>query len=279
MKLKQYCYLMRLHKPIGLFLLLWPTLWALWLASHGVPAIKIMFIFMAGVLLMRSAGCVINDVADQQVDPYVERTRDRPLASGKMTNKEALILFFILLFLAFLLVLFLNRFTILLACVGATLAMVYPFLKRFTHLPQVGLGIAFAWGVPMAFAATNNMIPRVAWEVFLAAVIWPIMYDTVYAMVDRHDDMIIGVKSTAILFGKQDRLIVGLLQAAFILVLVHIGYLFKLHQIYFVGLFCAAMLFCYQQWLIRNRQPSDCFAAFLNNNWVGMIIFIGIALS
>lgn len=279
MKLKQYALLMRLHKPIGIFLLLWPTLWALWLASSGHPSVYIVGIFVLGVVVMRSAGCVINDLADQNVDKFVARTRERPLASGKVNTKDALILFSILMLIAFILVLFLNRFTILLSLVGAILATVYPLLKRVTHLPQLGLGLAFAWGVPMAFAAQNNEVTLITWQVFLTAAVWPFMYDTLYAMTDREDDLKIGVKSTAILFGKFDRMIVAVLQLILILLFIQMGYLFALKWPYFFAILGVGFLFCYQQWLIKNRNPEKCFKAFLNNNWVGMLIFIGIILS
>ncbi len=279
MNLKNYAHLMRLHKPIGIFLLLWPTLWALWLASAGKPSIFIVSIFVMGAVLVRSAGCVINDFADRHVDKYVARTRERPLTSGKVTVRESLILFVVLMLTAFMLVLLLNWLTILLAVVAAVLAVIYPFLKRVTHLPQAGLGITFSWGVPMAFAAQNNVLTLADGYVFLAAIIWTFMYDTVYAMVDRQDDIKIGVKSTAILFGNHDKFIVALLQLIFLLVLCYVGYLFQLKWIYFVSVFSAGLFFCYQQWLIKDREPDACFKAFLNNNWVGLIIFVGILLS
>ncbi len=278
-KLKQYFLLMRLHKPIGIFLLLWPTLWALWLSSHGCPNMYIVMIFVLGVIVMRSAGCVINDFADRHFDKFVARTHMRPLTSGKISAREALILFFILLIIAFVLVLFLNLYTICLAFVGALIATIYPFLKRVTHLPQLGLGMAFAWGVPMAFAAQNNAVTSSGWLVFLAAAVWPIMYDTLYAMTDRQDDIKIGLKSTAILFGRYDRMMVGLLQIILILLFIKIGYLFHLRWEYFISVLGVGLLFCYQQWLIKNRDPSACFNAFLNNNWAGMLVFIGIILS
>ncbi len=279
MKIKHYALLMRLHKPIGIFLLLWPTLWAVWLAGHGEPAISIIIIFILGVIVMRSAGCVINDFADRHFDQHVARTRERPLTSGKITEREALILFLVLMTIAFVLVLFLNQETILLACVAAILASVYPFLKRITHLPQLGLGLAFAWSVPMAFAAQNVSMSLMSWQVFLTAVIWSFMYDTLYAMTDRADDIKIGVKSTAILFGRFDRCLIGLLQGILIVLFIQMGDLFHLSWRYFMAVLGAGLLFCYQQWLIRNRHPEACFKAFLNNNWVGLIIFMGILLS
>jgi 4-hydroxybenzoate polyprenyltransferase len=278
-KLKQYYYLMRMHKPIGIFLLLWPTLWALWLAGAGRPHLGIVIIFVLGVIVMRSAGCVINDIADRNVDGHVARTRLRPLVTGAVTTREALVLFGLLLLIAFLLVLCLNRFAILLAFAGALFAIVYPFMKRFTHLPQAGLGMAFAWGVPMAFAALNNQILPRDWLVFFAAAIWPVIYDTFYAMVDRADDEKIGVKSTAILFGAWSAWWVGALQMLFLVLMVGVGYLFVLRAVYYVGVLVAGMLFVYQQRLIRTHEPERCFKAFLNNHWVGCIIFLGMVLS
>jgi 4-hydroxybenzoate polyprenyltransferase len=275
-KIKHAIFLMRLNKPIGIFLLLWPTWWALWLASSGSPAVSIVLIFTLGVILTRSAGCIINDFADRHIDKHVKRTRERPLTSGKISTRAAFILFALLMLSAFILVLFLNKFTIFLAIIGAALILIYPFMKRVTHLPQVGLGVAYAWGVPMAFAAVNNTIPPISGYIFFAAVIWPVMYDTLYAMVDRADDIKIGVKSTAILFGKHDRLIILFLQIIFLLALILIGYEFHLKWPYFAGISAVTILFGYQQWLIKNRQPENCFNAFLNNNWVGLIIFIGI---
>jgi len=277
-RLKNYFYLMRLNKPIGIFLLLWPTLWALWLAGEGKPSVSIVSIFIVGVIVMRSAGCVINDLADRNFDGSVERTRARPLASKKVSVKEALVLFAILILIAFLLALSLGRLTVLLAVVGVLLAIGYPFLKRITHLPQIGLGVTFAWGVPMAFVAQLNQVPMKSWVLFLAAATWPVIYDTYYAMVDREDDIKIGVKSTAILFGKRDLLIIGLLQCLFILLLVVVGCLFNLHVVYYTSLLFVAMLFAYQQWITRTRDRDACFKAFLNH-WVGLIIFIGIVLS
>lgn len=276
--LQPYVHLTRLNKPIGILLLLWPTLWALWLAADGVPGTIITAIFIGGVILMRSAGCIINDFADRHFDGRVKRTENRPLATGKISTRSALSLFLILSLCAFLLVLQLNRLTIHLAFIGMVLAVVYPFLKRVTHLPQLGLGLAFAWGVPMAFAAELNSVPTNTWLVFLAAAIWPVIYDTMYAMVDREDDLTIGVKSTAILFASYDKLIILLLQLLFLFLLIVIGYVFVLHAIYFVSLIGVLVLFIYQQFLIR-QQNDGCFKAFLNNNWVGLIIFLGIVLS
>jgi 4-hydroxybenzoate polyprenyltransferase len=274
--MNEYINLMRLNKPIGIFLLLWPTLWALWLAGHGKPDIRIVVVFVLGVIIMRSAGCIMNDIADRKVDGLVERTRHRPLATGKINTANALILFFILMSIAFLLVLLLNRFTIFLAIMGALLAVGYPFLKRVTHLPQLGLGLAFAWGVPMAFAALTNAVSAKAWILFVAAVIWPVIYDTMYAMVDRDDDIRVGIKSTAIIWGNADKIMIGLLQSIFLILMIGCGILFHLKTIYFFSLFLVLLFFMYQQWLIKDRNRERCFQAFLNNNWVGMIIFAGI---
>lgn len=276
---KEYLYLMRLNKPIGILLLLWPTLWALWLASDGQPDFQIVAIFVAGVILMRSAGCVINDFVDRKFDAHVERTRERPLATGKVSARAALILFVVLCLCAFLLVLQLNQLTILLAVIGAGLAVFYPFMKRFTHLPQFGLGVAFAWGVPMAFAAVANTVSTHAWLVFLAAAIWPIIYDTMYAMVDRPDDINIGVKSTAILFDQYDKDIIGGLQLLFLWLMIWVGIIFQLKWPYFLSLYIAALLFGYQLWLIKEGDRTKCFKAFINNHWVGLVIFLGILVS
>lgn len=270
---------MRLDKPIGIFLLLWPTLWALWLASVGRPDNKILFIFISGVILMRSAGCVLNDFADRHFDLYVERTRQRPLASGQVTPVEAIVLAACLLALSFLLVLFCNSYTIALAFVGAGLAVVYPLLKRVTHLPQLGLGLAFTWGVPMAFAAQENTVGLHGWFLFFTGLIWPVIYDTMYGMVDKEDDLKIGIKSTAILFSAMDKMVIGLLQMLFIAMLVIVGLMFKLHTVYYASLIIVAVLFAFQQWLIRTADKKNFLRAFLNNNWVGLVIFIGILLS
>ena len=277
-KIKSYISLMRLDKPIGILLLLWPTLWALWLASAGKPSLEIIVIFILGVVLMRSAGCVINDIADRRFDGYVARTRHRPLVMGAVSTKAAMILFFSILLCAFLLVLLLNKLTILLAFIAVILAIIYPFLKRFTHLPQLGLGLAFAWSVPMAFAAVTNSVPIVSWVVFFATVLWAMIYDSLYAMVDREDDITIGIKSTAILFGKLDKWIIGFLQIIFLVLLLLIGFLYGLNKLYYLAIIGAAGLFIYQQILIRDRLPKNCFKAFLNNHWVGFIIYIGIII-
>ncbi len=269
--------LMRLDKPIGILLLLWPTLWALWIAAEGVPRPWLLLVFISGVVLMRSAGCIINDYADIDIDRHVKRTAQRPLTSGQISRREALLLFSLLIGIAFVLVLSLNRLTISLSVVGALLAASYPFTKRYTHLPQAYLGLAFGWAVPMAFAAqTGSLDPR-SWWLFLAVLLWALIYDTIYAMVDRDDDVQIGVKSTAILFGRYDRLIIGLIQAAMLALLVHVGRIFGLGLIYYLGLATAATLMLYHQWLIRHCQRESCFKAFLHNHWIGAVIFLGIA--
>ncbi len=275
-QLLPYLRLMRFHRPIGILLLLWPTLWALWLASAGHPNLSVLVIFITGVIIMRAAGCIINDVADRHVDGHVKRTATRPIASGEVSVRNALILFAILLSLAFVLVLMCNRLTIELAFVGAALATIYPFLKRITHLPQFGLGLAFSWGVPMAFAAQTNQVPAEAWLIFVTACLWPVIYDTFYAMADKNDDIKIGVKSTAILFGRYDQVVTFILQLFFLAMLIIVGNVFMLGEFYFVGLAIVTVLFIYQQNLIKLRNPADCFKAFLNNNWVGLVIFIGI---
>lgn len=267
---------MRLDKPIGILLLLWPTLWALWIAGDGHPQPWLVAVFVAGVVLMRSAGCVINDYADRKIDSHVKRTAQRPLTAGLVSKKEALTLFSLLVVLAFLLVLTLNPLTIGLSLVGAFLAISYPFTKRFTHLPQAYLGAAFGWAIPMVFAAETGFVDPRSWCLFAAVLIWALIYDTMYAMVDRDDDLKIGVKSTAILFGRYDRLIIGLLQVLFLGLLFYVGRLFALGNYYDIGLAVAAMLMLYHQWLIRDRQRELCFKAFLHNHWIGVIVFAGI---
>lgn len=281
-RLPAFWQLMRFDRPIGTLLLLWPTLWALWLAAgsqgKAMPDWDVLVIFTLGVILMRAAGCVINDFADRKVDGHVERTQGRPLVQGTVSSREAVGLFVGLCLVAFVLVLMTNTLTVQLAFGGVALAFCYPFMKRYTHLPQVVLGAAFAWSIPMAFAAqTNGLSPHI-WLVYIAVVLWTVAYDTFYAMVDRNDDLKIGVKSTAILFGEQDRLITGVLQAMVIIALLMVGERFELGQAYYASLILAASLFAYQQYLIRYRQRQACFTAFLNNNWVGAIVFVGIAL-
>ncbi|MDO8844469.1 4-hydroxybenzoate octaprenyltransferase [Methylicorpusculum sp.] len=275
---KQYWLLARLDRPIGIYILLWPALWALWLASEGSPNLTILFVFCAGVVLMRSAGCVINDYADRDFDPHVERTRQRPIAAGKVSTKEALIIFVVLSLCAFALVLLLNTLTIALSFGGAFLAASYPFMKRYTHLPQAYLGIAFGWAVPMAYAAETDAIPLTAWVLYIAVILWALVYDTMYAMVDKEDDLKIGVKSTAILFGDKDREIMGGLQLLIMSLLLTVGYLQGMGWLYYAGLCSGAGFFIYQQQLIFKREKSQCFKAFLNNNWFGLVVFIGIVL-
>jgi 4-hydroxybenzoate polyprenyltransferase len=277
-RLPLYLQLMRIDRPIGSLLLLWPTWWALWLAAGGMPPLHLLLIFTAGVFLMRSAGCVINDYADRHVDGHVRRTAQRPLARGAVSSGEALRLFVLLCAVSFVLVLFTNRLTILLAFAALALAALYPFAKRYTHLPQVVLGAAFGWSVPMAFAAVTGAVPAGAWLLFIANLLWTVAYDTFYAMVDREDDLRIGVRSTAILFGDDDRTITALLQASALAALVLVGNRFELGYWYFVGLLAAAALCVWQQYLIRHRDRDACFQAFLNNNWVGAAVFAGIAV-
>jgi len=269
---------MRLHRPIGIFLLLWPALWALWIASEGHPDLHVLAVMVLGVVLMRSAGCVINDYADRDIDPHVARTHDRPIAAGRIQPRQALGLFAALCLIAFALVLTLNLLTILLSFVGLFLAVIYPFMKRYTYLPQVFLGAAFGWAVPMAYAAQTGAVSPVAWLLFIATVLWATAYDTMYAMTDREDDLQVGVKSTAILFGDADRLIVGLIQGLLLLDLFMIGQQAGLWAGYFVGLVFASVLLVYQQYLIRVRDPDACFQAFMNNNWFGAVVFFAIAL-
>jgi 4-hydroxybenzoate polyprenyltransferase len=277
-QLREYALLMRLDRPIGILLLLWPTLWALWIAGAGRPDPQVFLVFVAGVVLMRSAGCVMNDFADRGIDPHVERTRDRPLARGVVSSLEALLLAAALGAVAFALVLTMNRLTVLLALAGAVLTVAYPFLKRFTHLPQVWLGASFGWSVPMAFAAQTGAVPQLAWLMFIAVILWAMVYDTMYAMVDRDDDLRLGVRSTAILFGDADRHMIGAMQALLWVALWLVGRQAGLGGWYIAGLAFAAGLSAWQQYLIRARRPEDCFRAFLNNNYYGMAVFIGILL-
>ena len=277
-KLKDYAMLMRLHRPIGILLLLWPTLWALWIADQGRPELHIFVVFVLGVVLMRSAGCVINDYADRDFDPHVARTRDRPIAAGRVSPREALVLFAVLCLIAFALVLVLNRLTVLLSFVGAFLAATYPFLKRYTHLPQFYLGVAFGWGIPMSFAAQTGGVPPLAWVLFAANVFWAVAYDTAYAMVDREDDLKVGVKSTAILFGRYDRAMIFLFHMVTIVLLALVGTLAHLGLGYYAGLTAAFGLAIYQQRLMRRRDRDGCFRAFLNNNWLGAAVFAGLLI-
>jgi 4-hydroxybenzoate polyprenyltransferase len=275
---QHYWRLARFDKPIGIYILLWPVLWALWLSSDGRPNALVLTVFCLGVVLMRAAGCVINDYADREFDPHVERTKQRPIAAGEVSPKAALIFFVVLCLLAFALVLLLNLYTILLSFVAAFLAASYPFMKRYTQLPQAYLGIAFGWAVPMTYAAQTNHIPFVAWLLYLAVILWALVYDTMYAMVDKDDDLKIGVKSTAILFGQYDRQIIGVLQLIIMGLLISVGLLKQLGIFYDVSLISAAIFFVYQQYLIAERNKARCFQAFLNNNWFGMVVFIGILL-
>ena len=271
-----YWRLMRFDKPIGILLLLWPTWWALLLAGDGLPALRNVLIFSCGVILMRAAGCVMNDIADRDFDPHVERTRQRPLASGELSLKQALGLFLLLMSLAFGLVLLTNALTIKLALVGAVLAASYPFFKRFTHLPQVVLGIAFGWGIPMAFAAENEVVPLLAWCLLAVNTVWSVIYDTLYAMVDREDDLAVGIKSTAILFGSFDILITGILMLLMCVMLTAIGMWLGLTWPWFAAVLISALLFGQQLLTVRQRDVAACFRAFLNNNWVGTAIFLGL---
>jgi 4-hydroxybenzoate polyprenyltransferase len=277
--LGDYARLMRLDRPIGIWLLLWPTLWALWIGGRGRPNAHIFTIFVVGTVLMRSAGCAINDYADRSFDPHVERTKNRPLAAGRISTLEALVLFAGLSMTALMLALQLNKSTLLLAVAGGFLAVSYPFVKRFLSVPQMYLGLTFGWGIPMAFAAQLEQIPRVAWLLLLANVLWVTVYDTMYAMVDRDDDMKIGVRSTAIVFGDSDRHIIALLQVMTLLSLCLVGQILHMTYWYYLGLLGGAMFFAYQLWLIRARDREACFRAFLNNNYFGMAVFLGVLLA
>lgn len=269
-----YLRLIRFDKPIGTLLLLWPTLSALWIASEGHPSFKLLFIFIIGTFLMRSAGCAINDLIDHSVDKHVNRTCTRPLATGEITKSSAFLVFVLLSSIAFLLVLMTNILTILLSFLALGVAVIYPFMKRITHLPQAVLSIAFAFGVPMAFAAQSNNVPPIAWLLFLATALWIIVYDTFYAMVDREDDLIVGIKSTAILFNNKDRMMTAFLQALTWILWVKLGFLLNFRWMSYCGLLGVMGLFIYQQWLIRTREPQACFKAFLNNQWVGFLVFL-----
>ena len=273
-KLPHYIQLMRLNRPIGILLLLWPTLSALWISAEGMPDLSVLVVFTLGVIVMRSAGCVINDYADRDIDGQVVRTMNRPLATGVLEAKDALRLFAILGLVAFFLVFLLNTLTILMSIVGLFLAATYPFMKRYTYLPQVYLGAAFGWAIPMAFAAQTGHVPPIAWLLFIANVLWSTIYDTFYAMADRDDDILAGVKSTAVLFGNDASMIVAILQATFLMVMVLIGSQLEMSFIYYLGLLVILVLFIYQQRLVDEERPADCLKAFLNNNWVGAVLFI-----
>ncbi len=275
-RLQAYIHLMRADKPIGTYLLLWPTLWALWIAADGMPPLHLLLIFCLGVFLTRSAGCVINDFADRHIDGHVKRTHQRPLPSGRVTEREAIWLFVGLMLLAFLLVLLTNTMTILMSFGGLALAFVYPFMKRYTHLPQVVLGAAFGWAIPMAFTAVQEQLPLTAWLLYAAKLLWTVAYDTQYAMVDRDDDLKIGVKSTAVLFDRFDKLIVGLLQLSALGLLVWVGMIEQLGLWFHLGLVGALGFFVYQQWLIRHRERMPCFRAFLNNHYAELVVLLGL---
>ena len=278
-KIKTYVILLRLNRPIGIYLLLWPTLWALWVAGKGPPELKILIIFILGTIFMRSAGCLINDYLDRNLDPLVSRTKDRPMATGLVTRREGLVIFCVLITFSALLVLMLNKNTILLSSIGLLLATTYPLAKRLWYLPQFHLGLAFSWGIPMAFSAVSGEVPNVAWSLYLTTIIWTMSYDTFYAMVDQHDDLDAGIKSLALLFGHEQSKITTLLQIIFLIFLIIIGkkegFLFP----YYVALGLTSLCFLYQHRLITSREPAKCMKAFENNNFVGAIIFVGITMS
>src|SRR3990167_2960389 len=276
MLIKKYIHLMRLSKPVGIFLLLWPTMWALWISARGHPSSKNIFIFILGVILMRSAGCVINDIADKNFDLYVERTKNRPIATGEISVHHAKILFFVLLLMSFALVLLTNLYTILISILALAVSMLYPLMKRFFDFPQLVLGFAFSFGVPMAFTAEKMPLTWITWILMVTNIFWVIMYDTEYALTDYADDLKIGLKSSAILFGQHDRLIIGLLQLIVIGLFLVLGFCLYFSVWYFLGVLVAALLFIHQQHLIQKRNPLRCFSAFLNNHWVGLVIFLGI---
>ncbi len=271
-----YLQLMRLDRPIGILLLLWPTLWGLWIAAGGMPPTVLLVVFVLGVVVMRSAGCVINDYADRKVDRHVERTAQRPLTTGEISEREALQLFTLLLSLALLLLWPLNPLTRWLSLGAVSLAVLYPFMKRYTHLPQLFLGAAFGWAIPMAFAAVTGTVPSGAWWLFGATLCWAVVYDTMYAMVDREDDLRVGIRSTAILFGGYDRHWIALFQVMMMVALIQVGSAFTLGVGFYVALVVAVVLGGYHQWLIRKRQRRDCFRAFLHNHWIGFVVWLGI---
>lgn len=277
-KVIHFIHLMRLDKPIGIFLLMWPMLIALWIAGNGKPNPTIVAIFVLGAVIMRSAGCVMNDLLDRRFDKFVERTKNRPLAIGLVSTKEALLLFVVLIFMAFLLVFQLNLLAIGLSFIALLFAVIYPLMKRYTHLAQFVLGITFGWAVPMAFSALTNHIPSVAWLLYLATCCWAIVYDTEYAMADRVDDIKLGLKSTAILFGKADRVMISIFQLLMFLLLIKCGLDLNLGKIYYIGLLLASFFVIYQQFLIKDRVPANCFKAFLNNNFLGAVVFLGLIL-
>lgn len=276
--LREYALLIRLHRPIGIWLLMWPALWALWIAGQGRPGQKVLMLFLAGIFVMRSAGCVINDYADRDFDPRVQRTRDRPLAAKRVAPGEALVLFIVLGLVATWLAMQLEPLARLYAAAGGLLAVTYPWLKRYVYLPQFYLGAAFGWSIPMAFAEITGEVPRIAWLLLSSVVLWAAVYDTMYAMVDRKDDLRIGIKSTAILFGDADRVIIGVMQLMTLFALWLVGDEATLGPWYRAGLAAGAAFFVYQQWLIRDREPEACFRAFNNNHYFGLIVFVGLAL-
>lgn len=277
-RLPDFIALMRLDRPIGIYLLLWPTLWAVWIAADGMPSFRILIIFILGVVLTRSAGCIVNDFADRNLDGHVERTQARPLATKRISSKEALLLAAAIGVICFALVLFTNLYTIALSVVALLLACTYPFMKRYTYFPQFVLGAAFAWSIPMAFAATREEIPAFSWLIYLATLLWTMAYDTLYAMVDRDDDLKVGIRSTAILFGEADLLMVGLLEALALLALIFLGTQLGMSLWYYLGLVMACVLWAWQHWQTRKRDRDACFRAFLHNHWVGAVIFLGIFL-
>lgn len=277
-RLQAYVHLTRLDRPIGIYLVLWPTLWALWFAAEGTPSPLILLVFLAGVVLMRSAGCAINDYADRKIDGHVERTKERPLATGRIQAHEAVLVFAVLSLLSFALVLQLNMLTIWLSIPAVLLAGSYPFMKRYTHLPQAYLGAAFGWAVPMGFAAVNESVPLLAWLLFFATVFWALAYDTIYAMVDRECDLKIGVKSSAILFGRFDRLAVAVCNVMVLLLLWGAGMLAAMGLYYWLGLLAGLGVVLYQQWLIRSREREPCFKAFLKGHYLGLLVFCGLVL-
>ena len=278
-RIEEYALLARLDRPIGTWLLMWPALWGLWIAGAGRPHPRVLLVFVAGVFVMRAAGCVINDYADRNIDPHVRRTRDRPLAARRVSPREALYLFAVLITAALYLVTRLDFLTIKLAFIGAAMTVSYPFVKRIFPMPQLYLGISFGgWSVPMAFAAESGAVPRVAWVLYIAAVMWAAIYDTMYAMVDREDDLKVGVKSSAILFADMDKLLIGVMQVMMLFALMLAGRSMKFGQWYDAGVIGAGVLFVYQQWLIRKREPAGCLKAFFNNQYVGAVIFVGIML-
>ncbi|WP_194438121.1 4-hydroxybenzoate octaprenyltransferase [Vibrio fluminensis] len=278
-KARAYWQLMRMDKPIGTLLLLWPTMWALIIAAQGVPSLEVLLVFTLGVVLMRAAGCVINDFADRKVDGHVKRTQHRPLPSGLVSSREAVTLFIVLAVMSFVLVLTMNPLTIKLSFVGIFLAFIYPFMKRYTHLPQLFLGLAFSWAIPMAWAAQANELPPMVWFLFVMNALWTIAYDTQYAMVDRDDDLKIGIKSTAILFGRFDKMVIGILQLITLMMLIALGMWYSLGTSFYWSALVVGALFVFQQHLIRHRQRELCFQAFLNNNYVGMAVTLGLLVA